>query len=158
MYSIDTSSLIEWWVIRYPPTVFPGIRTKMEELVVQGTLVASEFVIQELGVKGDPLFNWANNQKPLRIPTTQQIANDAAAIVRQFPDLIDPNSRRTQADPFVIAIAKKSTVIVVTQETPKMAKTSKRRQKKTYIPDVCIALNIPWISFLQMMQREKWTF
>jgi len=38
----------------------------MEELVVQGKLVASEFVIQELGVKGDPLFNWANNQKPLR--------------------------------------------------------------------------------------------
>jgi uncharacterized protein DUF4411 len=130
----------------------------MEDLVAQGRLCASEFVIQELGVKGDPLFDWAQNQKLLHVYTTQQIANDAAAIVAQFPDLIEPNSRRTEADPFVIAAAKNSSLIVVTQETPKTLKTSKRRQKRTYIADVCTALSIPWISFLEMIQREKWTF
>lgn len=120
--------------------------------------MTSEFVVAELGVKGDELFNWAKAQASFSISTSQDVANEMASIVARFPALVDPGAQRTQADPFLIALAKTRGLTVVTQETLAAAKKRPRRQRGIYIPDVCAALNIPCITLLAMMQREGWTF
>jgi hypothetical protein len=158
MYCIDTSSLLEWWFLRYPPSIFPSLRDRIERLISSGRLVTSEFVVQELGVKRDELFDWANAQASFSVPTTQDVANEMGSIVTSFPALVDPNAQRTQADPFVIALAKTRGLVVVTEETLAMAKRRRRRQRGIYIPDVCAALNVPCITLLAMIQRERWTF
>lgn len=68
--------------------------------------MTSEFVVAELGVKGDELFNWAKAQASFSISTSQDVANEMASIVARFPALVDPGAQRTQADPFLIALAK----------------------------------------------------
>jgi hypothetical protein len=66
----------------------------------------------------------------------------------------DPKSQFTEADAYVIAIAKLRGGIVVTQET---SSSHKVRPKRThYIPDVCSGLGIPCINILGMMRREGW--
>ena len=48
IYSIDTSSLIEWWVEKYSPDVFAGIPEKMSNLIAQERLFASRSVKDEI--------------------------------------------------------------------------------------------------------------
>jgi hypothetical protein len=158
MYCIDTSSLVEWWFLRYPPSTFRSLRDRIEGLISNGRLVTSEFVVQELGVKRDELFDWAKAQASFSIPTTQDVANEIASIVASFPALVDPRAQRTKADPFLIALAKTRGLTVVTQETMAAAKKRPRRQRGAYIPDVCAALNVPCITLLEMIQHERWTF
>ncbi|MBW0001841.1 MAG: DUF4411 family protein [Verrucomicrobia bacterium] len=154
---------MEWWILRYPPSTFPSLRDRIEGLISSGRLVTSEFVVQELGVKGDELFDWAKAQTSFSISTSQEVANEMASIVARFPAWWIQARKRTKADPFLIALAKTQGLTVVSQETLAAAKKRPRRQGGTYIPDVCAAMNIPCINipcitFLEMMQREGWTF
>lgn len=159
MYSTDTSALMTWWIRRYPRDVFPGIVARMEQLVKAGRLLASEYVLQELGAKNDPLFDWAKAQGGLFVPTDAPVQQRAAGLIRRYPILIDPTAKRpVQADPFVIALAAERQLTVVTSETYARTKTSGKRRQRTYIPDVCGAVGVPAIDFLEMMRREGWKF
>lgn len=159
MYSIDTSALMTWWIRRYPREVFPGIVVCMERLAKEGRLLASEYVLQELGAKQDPLFDWAKAQGGLFVATDAAVQQRAAQLIAQYPILIDPTAKRpVQADPFVIALAAEKTLTVVTSETYAKTKTSGKRKQRTYIPDVCGAVGVVAIDFLEMMRREGWKF
>lgn len=149
---------MEWWFLRYPPSTFPSLRDRIEGLISSGRLVTSEFVVRELGVQRDELCDGAIAQASFSISTTQDMLNEAASIVVRFPALVDPGAQRTQADPFLIALARMRGLSVVTQETLAAGKKRPRRQRGTFIPDVCAALNVPCITLLEMMQRDAWTF
>ncbi len=158
MYSIDTSALIGWWVRRYPPEVFPSLQKKVEELIAANRLRTSRMVMDELGSKPDPLYVWAQGQSGFVLAVTQPVSNRAAELIGQFPILIDPQASKPQADPYVIALAETEHWIVVTQETFATTKTSGKRRKRTYIPDVCHAINVRCIDFLELMKKEGWKF
>lgn len=160
LYSIDTSALIGWWQRRYPPEVFPAIRDSMEKLIAAGKLLASEYVLSELGGKDDPLYDWAKGQAGLFVKTDEVVQTKAQQLIRAYPLLIDSESPRPiQADPFVVALAQEKGLTVVTEETYARTKLSGKRKKRTYIPDVCNQQNgMACITFLQMMQAEKWCF
>lgn len=159
MYSIDTSALMTWWIRRYPREVFPGIVASMEKLVKGGRLLASEYVLQELGAKQDPLFDWAKAQSGLFVATDAAVQQRAAQLTSQYPILIDLTAKRpVQADPFVIALAAERRLTVVTAETYAKTKTSGKRRQRSYIPDVCGAEGVVAIDFLEMMRREGWKF
>ena len=59
-----------------------------------------------------------------------------ANLLQQFPDLAKEDRTRSDADPFVIALALANNVPVVTYEA---AKPTKRRT-----PDVCHKMNVGW--------------
>ncbi len=159
VYSIDTSALVTWYVRRYPPSVFPSLLERVEGLIGDNRLMASEYVLKELGGKRDPLFEWAARQDGFAIRTTAEVASRAAELVAKYPLLVDPSSLRPiQADPFVIALAESlDRGVVVTQETYAKTKTKGKRRNRTYVPDVCRAEGIECIDFLDMLRREKWT-
>jgi Domain of unknown function (DUF4411) len=158
MYSIDTSALIGWWVRRYPPEVFPALQTRIEQLIAAKRLRMSRMVLDELGSKPDPLYVWAQSQSGFVLSVTQPVSDRAAALIGQFPILIDPQASKPQADPYVIALAETERWTVVTQETFAATKTSGKRRKRTYIPDICQAINVPCIDFLELMKKEGWKF
>jgi hypothetical protein len=159
VYSIDTSALISWWIRRYPTEVFPSLQKKIEELIAAGKLRASRMVLDELGAKPDPLFVWAQSQSGFVVAVSQGVSNRAAELIGKYPILIDPQASRPQADPYVIALAEtKQNGIVVTQETFAATKTTGKRKKRPYIPDVCKAINVECIDFLDLMKREGWKF
>jgi hypothetical protein len=159
VYSIDTSAMMTWWLRRYPPDVFPAMVGKMAMLTASGRLVASEYVIQELGAKPDPIFTWAASQPGLSQATDLAVQQRAVQLIANYPILVNPNSTRAiQADPFVIALAMERGLTVVTSETYAKTKTAGKRRQRTYIPDVCAAKGMLCLDPLEVAPQSWRTF
>ena len=50
-YSIDTSSILTGWRRTYPPDIFPTLWEKLDELIAEQILIATEEVLHELEKK-----------------------------------------------------------------------------------------------------------
>lgn len=156
VYSVDTSSLMDWQARYYPPAIFTSLNDRLSELVTNGRFVAPALVHEELRAVGPPdLVTWASDNKAI-FTATDQILADAVAIQGQFAGLRDPKAEYEEADAYVIALARLRGGCVVTQETEASQKRNPRRMH--FIPDVCRELGIPCFSLLGLIRREGWTF
>lgn len=153
-YSIDTSALIDWWVRYYPPSTFPTLQTRLEDLVQSGRLRASREVQTELERNDDDLCKWAKSQD-LFIDSDAAIQKIAIRIINQYRNDAKPDKGINGADAFVIALAASQAPpwLIVTGEKPGTLENPK-------IPFVCARENpkIETISFLQLIAREGWKF
>ena len=77
------------------------------------------------------------------------LAVKSKEIVNAFPNLVKPNSTKSAADPFVIALAEVSKVPVVTYET----KAKKSEAPK--IPNVCEARKISVMTLVDVLRAES---
>jgi len=154
IYSVDTSSLMDWHDRWYPVDVFPGLIKLFDGMIEQKRVLIAETVDEEIKAVGSAgLQSWAKTRKAIFEPTAAHLA-EALNIEGAYPGMKDPRAPYTEADAYVIAVAKLHGGIVVTQETPSSAKN---RPKRThFIPDVCSGLGIPCINILGMMRREGW--
>lgn len=154
IYSIDTSSLMDWHDRWYPVDVFPGLIKLFDGLIEQKRVLIAETVDEEIKAVGSAgLQSWAKARKAIFEPTAEHLA-EALNIEGAYPGMKDPRAPYTEADAYVIAVAKLRGGIVVTQETPS---STKNRPKRThFIPDVCSGLGIACINILGMMRREGW--
>jgi Domain of unknown function (DUF4411) len=109
-YCLDTSALIEPWVRLYPPDVFPQLWKKLEELIGDGSLRAPVEVRRELERQSDDLHKWVTASEALFVEIDAAQAAKVKEIVNAFPNLVKPNSTKSAADPFVIALAEVSNV------------------------------------------------
>ncbi len=152
-YSIDTSALLDGWVRYYPPDTFPGLWERIEKLIEDGDLRATEEVLHELEKKDDDVYAWAEERKDaLSVPIDDRIQPAVSAILEDFEKLLDTRKNRSAADPFVIALAQIEGCAVVTGEGLTGS------PDRPNIPDVCSGLGIPCISLLQLIRREGWKF
>lgn len=151
-YSVDTSGWLDGWARHYPPDVFPSLWKKLEELIEKGDLFSSEEVYVELRRKDDELHHWMQSRKQMLVPLDEAIQVRAAALLSEFPRLVDTLRGRSKADPFVIATAIERGAAVVTGELL----TGNR--EKPRIPDVCKVEGIQCISFLQMIRDLQLKF
>lgn len=152
-YCIDTSALLDAWLRWYPPDIFPGLWDKLDQLINESRLIATEEVFIELSYKEDLLFEWAGErQNKLFFPLDDQIQIEVTAILTEFPKLVDQRPGKGTADPFVIALAKITNATVVTGELP----TNNLQRPK--IPDVCNQLNIQCIKITELIRMENWSF
>jgi len=157
VYSVDTNVFIDWWERRYPPDVFPSVQKAMDLLSRGGQLHAPERVQEEIDASGSKgLKVWAKQNKSIFLPHDPQLQAEAQRIQFAYPDLIDNNSPYDEADRWVIALASIKKYSVVTHETS--VRVKRKPERKLFIPDVCVALNIPCIELLELMRQQKWTF
>lgn len=156
IYSVDSSSFMDWQARYYPPDVFPAILSRMERVARDGRLLFPALVVEEIEKVGTELLkDWLKAQKGGLVPNAE-VLKAALVIQGQFPGLKDPKGLYEEADAYVIALAQARGGIVVTQET---AAGEKHKPKRShFIPDVCRELGIPCISLLGLMRREGWTF
>lgn len=154
IYSIDTSSLMDWQARFYPPDVFISIVDRVDWLIAASRLFSPALVREELGVVGTgELIAWGEARKDIFVPIGDLLA-EAQSIQNRFPGLRDPKAEYEEADAYVIALAKLRGGIVVTQETPA---AEKRNPKRThFIPDVCREMGVPCFNLLGLMRREGW--
>jgi hypothetical protein len=148
-YCLDTSALIEPWVRLYPPDIFPPVWRKLEELVEDGSLRAPVEVRRELERQSDDLYKWARESDDLFVELDAAQARKAKEVVNTFPNLVKPNSTKSQADPFVIALAEISGVPVVTYET--MAK----KKDAPKIPNVCESRKLKVLTLVELLRAES---
>jgi len=71
-YSVDTSALLDGWRRYYPPDVFPPVWKKLDELIEDKILVASEEVLLELRRKDDDVYEWARVRSHMFVPTADE--------------------------------------------------------------------------------------
>lgn len=151
-YSIDTSALIEGWYRRFPPDIVPGFWDNLDELIHNGDLKATEEVLVELEKKHDVIHNWVKERENLFILIDEEIQFVVREILLNHKTLIDSRRNRSSADPFVIALAKINSSIVITEELPTQS------DNRPHIPDVCNALNIEYINLIDLSRIENWKF
>lgn len=151
VYCIDTSSLIAAWSRLYPRQIFPSLWAKLEDLIAEGRLRASEEVLRELKRKEDDLHIWAKGQTNLFVPFDEPQSVKVSEILKDFSLLVDSTRNRSAADPFVIALAALNKWIVVSEERG-------GSDKKPKIPTVCRHYKLVVISLTDMIIREGWSF
>ena len=149
-YCFDTSVFINAWQRHYPPDVFPTIWNNIGKLIANCHILAPEEVRVELGRKDDEVLQWALKRSYMFIPIDGPIQLAVTNILRRYPRLIDIRKGRSGADPFVVALAQIRDLTVVTYED------KSGNMKKPKIPDVCEALNIKQLKFVDLARREHW--
>lgn len=153
LYSIDTCSLIEAWR-QFPPEF---VRTLWEErlpaLIAAGDLRATKEVAVELERHSSELVEWAldEDQSDLFVEVDETIQISVREILESHPRLIDPETLRSGADPFVIGLARCANATVVTEEKPR-----KDLSNNPKIPDVCEHYEIRCIDIRDLFREENW--
>lgn len=150
-YCFDTSALIECWTRYYPSDVFPGLWQKLNDYAAHYSIVAPEEVRYEIAKKEDGLHEWVKDRPYLFAELDEQVQKAAQQVLARYPALVKASARRTEADPFVIALAQVRGIPVVTAERGGSEKTPK-------IPYVCGELKIPCLSIVEFIRAEGWQF
>lgn len=154
IYSVDTSSFMDWQARYYPSDVFASIVGRADGLITANRLLSPALVREELEAVGTgELIAWTDAHKTIFVPTAELLV-EAHAIQNRFPGLRDPKAEYEEADAYVIALAKLRDGIVISQETPAAEKHNPKRSH--YIPDVCREMGIPCFNLLGLMRREGW--
>lgn len=152
LYSMDTSALVDGMGRYYRPSVFQSLWQRMDSLIAEGRLFATEEVEIEIGRKADHLADWCRERKAMFIEVDAAIQPVVSEVLLAHGKLVKALSNRSAADPFVIALAKVRGASVVTSERPSGS------LDKPKIPDVCHAMGIPCLSMMEMMEAEDWRF
>ena len=151
-YCIDTSSIFQWYIRVYPPTIFEGIQQRIEDLISQGRLRAPKAVLDEIK-PGDDCHRWAKGQMDLFVEESLAIQKIVRRLMAKHHNPNRPHKGISGADPFVIAMAHVGGTRwkVVADEHP-------GSQDNPKIPFVCNREDIACISFQEMMLAEGWRF
>ena len=152
IYCIDTSSILEWYVRTYPPTLLPKLPERMAKLAAEGRLRAPRAVLDEIKA-GDDCHKWVKSQPDLFVEESVDVQQVVKLLMAAHHNPEKPLKGISGADPFVIAMAKcgGERWVVVCDEHAGSAEARK-------IPFVCGSEKIHCINFQQMMISEKWTF
>lgn len=119
---------------------FSHIWVTLDDLIQNGELISSTEIMDEL--KDDDLKIWAKQHKECFLPLTRDVQAKTTEVLSQFPTLIKIRSTgNSNADPFLIATAVLQGGTIVTNE-----KLGDNKTKDYKIPNVCQALNIPYMN------------
>ncbi|MBN2378533.1 DUF4411 family protein [candidate division WOR-3 bacterium] len=110
-YVIDTNSLIDLYRRWYSRDIFLTLWEKFESLITQGLMISSLQAFKEIEQKDDDLLKWAK--------TNRDMFKDLDAIQEKYlrkimnepikgfnKGLVNIRKLKSDADPFVIALAK----------------------------------------------------
>ncbi|MBC8525716.1 MAG: DUF4411 family protein [Candidatus Cloacimonetes bacterium] len=159
IYIIDTSSLIGIKPENFPPDIYVGMWSDIENIVKNGRLISHRYVLEELRKyegKEDEILKWAEKHKNIFKDVTPQQTKLVQQILKKFPSLVDVNGS-VEADPFIIAFALEkepqqtflpSQKIVVTEE--------KLKGNKIKIPFVAKDFGVTCINIFDMFRKEGW--
>jgi hypothetical protein len=151
MFCFDTSALLECWSRYYPIDVFPGIWERLAYLVEGGDLIAPDEVHEEISRKDDGLAEWLKTRAGIFVPLDGPVQIASTEVLAEFPELVKALSGRTQADPFVIGLARVRKATVVTQERG-------GNRARPRIPLVCDYFEVPCIDIVGFIRQRGWTF
>ncbi len=148
-YSIDTSALLEAFVRRYPPDIWPALwDEKLDELIDTGRLVAAYEVLEDLSKRDDDIHEWAKIRTKMFIDL-DQYEPQLIKVMSDYPRLVDTKTGKSGSDPMVIALASAQRLTVVSEEGMGSANSPK-------IPYVCNQIGIRHVNFLAFIREQQW--
>ena len=151
MYILDTSVWIH--VGRnHPPDIFATLWGHIEDAIARGEIRSPDEVLRELEEGHDTLAPALAGKVGLFVPLDAGLQAAATEVLARCPQLVDPDSTRNRADPFVVALARQLQGTVVTQERPRRGATGRPK-----IPDACVIMAMnPSMDWFDFLRRAGW--
>ncbi len=162
IYCIDTSAFITMHRF-YPLRLIPDLWKYLEELFRNKKIISHQIVFDEIVPKTgkkDELAQWLTNFRVNFISTSQRQLELVPDILRYFPRLINPESEKDQADPWMVAMlieimeqdgmfGDQSNYVMVTTESEK---------RTTRLPAACRYYNIRHMNLFQFFEANGFEF
>lgn len=123
-FTIDTCSFNEMFDEERPSNRknFPGIWEGVEELILKGEIISHEEVYEEI-MEGpyDDLQKWAKKHKEIFEPYDYVEEGKIIAAIgkKGFSEFVHQRKKKHNADPWLVAQAKKQGLRIITQEKKK---------------------------------------
>ncbi len=108
IYCVDTSALITMQRY-YPIRMLPDLWKHLEDLLLSDRITSHDFVYDEIVPAGkttpkDDLATLISKYKANFKSISKRQAQLVPQIISLFPHLIDPRSKKDQADPWIVAM------------------------------------------------------
>lgn len=154
-FCIDSDSIL-YLFRHFPEAVFGSLWSNIDGLISSGALFSSEMVHMELERGDDEVVEILKSKNTdFFLPVDAATLKEMETFVPKYPDSIEHEKDREQADPYLICLAKISGATVITEER---AKGISQGMKLTKIPNICQLEGISCTNFQGMMQSLKWQF
>lgn len=154
-YCIDSCSLMKSMRDRYPISSFPGLWDHLGEAFESGQIVSSKVVLDEIKRGEDELVKWIKPYEKYFLPVDGSQITEVKNIINNHKGLVDTKATRESADPYLVALAKTTNRILVTEEEKMMIQPN---SKKTKLPNVCETEGIKCIRIVDMIKEIGWKF
>jgi len=133
----------------YPPRAFPNLWKRIEGMIDQGRMLMPDEVLNELEVGSDSVYHYAKSIIGFVVPLDAIQFNTARTIMNKYPNLVDLNTSKNSADPFLITLAQVKTATVISEERV-------RNDKQLKIPNICKWHGLRCIDFLGFLEEQEW--
>lgn len=162
IFCIDASAFITMHRF-YPIRMIPDLWSHLEDLFNQKKILSHQIVFDEIVPKTgkkDELAQWLSSFRTNFISTTQNQLELVPDVLSNFPKLIDPESEKDQADPWLVAMlveimeqdgmfGDQSDYVMVTTESEK---------KTTKLPAACKYYNIRHMNLFEFFEANDFKF
>jgi hypothetical protein len=154
IYSLDTSALLDGLERYYPEPSFPALWERVDDLIADGRLVASEEVLEEAKKKDALAKAWFEARDPTAfvVATDADITGRVQAILLAYPRLVKEMKGRNRADAFVIAVAQARAATVITGEG------GDGNDNRPKIPYICEQMGMDCFRLVGVIKEEGWRF
>ncbi|HSA75225.1 MAG TPA: DUF4411 family protein [Candidatus Nitrosocosmicus sp.] len=152
-YCIDSSALIDVWdENEYPSSVYLNIRSKFEVGFQNGLFIAPMEVFRELKKQQDDLSKLVTQHKSHFI----EVDSSQSVYIKQIYTKYTAMSllMKTEADPFVVALARAQDLTVVCNEKRQIPPSLNRPK----IPNLCDEFGVKCLSLNEFFQEVGWKF
>ena len=138
---------------RYPRDIFESLWGSVEQLAATDAACICEVVLRELARGDDGLHPWAQGLDGFVCKATDEELITVAEIARDHPGWVQ--GQKNDGDPFIIAHAKHSQRVVVTEEARKGPGTIDKNQK---IPNIADEHGVECLNLFDLMRDQGWRF
>lgn len=158
-YCIDTSALIGAWHEVFPRDLFEPLWEVLEDMCNRHGIISVENVMDELREReGDKLVEWAEQFDSLSYPLDDELQPIVTRVMDTCSSdprtgLVNPKKLKSDGDPFVIALALKHGITVVSQEQQQIGPNDRIK-----IPQACTRMGVRHMSLFEMARAERWKF
>src|ERR1700735_4746867 len=111
-YVLDSSALFDL-KRNYPPNVFAGVWGNFNKMCAETQIISVREVYNEIKRGSDWLVEWADEHYKIFLEPSIEEFKYIGELQSKYPRLVDYNSDRPAADPFVIACATQHKIKII---------------------------------------------
>ena len=162
IYCIDTSALVTMHRF-YPGRMIPDLWSQIEELFKQRRVSSHDFVYDEIVPdieEKDDLAKLISKHKICFKSITKRQAQLVPEILSLFPHLIDPRSKKDQADPWIIAMVVEmmEEVSLFEKDSDYVIVSAESENSPNKIPAVCRHYRVRHMNLFEFFEDNNWQF
>ena len=162
IYCIDTSALVTMHRY-YPLRMLPDLWKHLEELFKTKKILSHNFVYDEIvpetGTRDD-LAKLVAKHKVCFRPISKRQALLVPQILSLFPHLIDPRSKKDQADPWIISmvIEMMEEISLFGNDSDYVIVSTESENSPNKIPAVCKHYQVRHLNLFEFFEDNGWQF